>query len=59
MKQKLYKDTIHSFEVLSSSKNGAWILIRNKCHEQKLEVLTFDKIVEVDCIAVNGRVYGK
>jgi len=47
MKQKLYRDTIHGFKALASSKNGAWMLIRNKCHQLKLEVPTFDKIEEV------------
>jgi hypothetical protein len=46
-KQKIYKDTIHGFEALASSKNLAWMLIRNECKKMKLQVPTFDKIIEV------------
>jgi hypothetical protein len=46
MKDKLWKDTIHGFIVKCRSKSMAWALIRNKCHELKLEVPTFDRIVE-------------
>lgn len=46
MKNKYYKDTIHGFTAYCSSRQGAWMLIRNKCHELKLEVPTLDKIVE-------------
>lgn len=45
MKKKIYKDSIHGFEAVSNSKTGAWMLIRNKCHELGLEVPTLDKII--------------
>lgn len=45
MKQRIYKDSIHGFEAISNSKTGAWMLIRNKCHELGLEVPTLDKII--------------
>ena len=44
MKKQLYKDSLHGFEALASSKTSAWMLIRNKCHELGLEVPTIDKI---------------
>lgn len=43
-----FKDTIHGFTALGKSKNTAWMLIRNKCHELNLEVPTMDKIVEAE-----------
>ena len=46
MKDKFWKDTIHGFTAKCKSKSTAWALIRNKCHELKIEVPTFDKIVE-------------
>ena len=46
MKDKFWKDTIHGFTANCKSKSAAWALIRNKCHELKIEVPTFDKIVE-------------
>ena len=46
--EKIFKDLIHGFTAKSKSKNTAWMLIRNKCHELKLEVPTFDKIIEVE-----------
>lgn len=45
---KEYRDTIHGFIALGRGKTMAWMLIRNKCHELKLEVPTLDKIVEVE-----------
>jgi hypothetical protein len=45
MKKKLYKDSLHGFTAYASSRNMAWMLIRGKCHELKLEVPTFDKIL--------------
>ena len=44
MKQKIYKDSLHGFEAKSNSKTAAWMLIRNKCHELRLEVPTIDKV---------------
>lgn len=43
---RLFKDTIHGLQAISRSKTGAWQLIRNACHEEGIEVPTFDKIVE-------------
>lgn len=48
MKQpRLFKDTLNGFTAQSMSKSGAWMLIRNRCHELKKEVPTLDKIIEV------------
>lgn len=44
MALKKYKDTLHGFTAFASSSIMAWALIRNKCHEQKLEVPTLDRI---------------
>ena len=45
---KTFRDSIHGFTANSKSPQGAWMLIRNKCHELKLEVPTMDKIYEID-----------
>ncbi|MFB9055064.1 hypothetical protein ACFFVB_18430 [Formosa undariae] len=45
--EKTYTDLIHGFKAKCGSPSMAWALIRNKCHELKLEVPTLDKIVEV------------
>ena len=44
---KMYMDKIHGFIAHSINRHGAWILIRNKCHELELEVPTIDKIVRI------------
>ncbi len=44
MKQKIYKDSLHGFEAKSNSKTGAWMLIRNKCHELGLQVPMINQI---------------
>lgn len=44
MKQKIYKDSLHGFEAKSISKTGAWMLIRNKCHELGLKVPMLNQI---------------
>mgnify|MGYP005653591147 CR=1 FL=1 len=46
MKKKTYKDLIHGFTAIAGSKITAWALIRNKCHELKLEIPTVDKVIE-------------
>jgi hypothetical protein len=43
-KQRLYTDTIYGLKAYATSQSIAWALIRNKCHELKLEVPTMDKI---------------
>jgi hypothetical protein len=43
---KIWKDLLHGFSAQCKSKNTAWMLIRNKCHELNLEVPTFDNIIE-------------
>ena len=45
MKKKYYKDSVYGFIAYASSRSAAWMLIRNKCHELKLEVPTLDKIL--------------
>lgn len=45
---KTYKDTIHGFTAKGLSRQTAWGLIRNKCHELKLQVPMLNEIVEVD-----------
>lgn len=46
-KERLFKDTLHGFKAKCEFRNTAWMLIRAKCLELKLEVPTFDKIEEV------------
>lgn len=45
---KLWTDTIHGLKAECRSKTTAWQLIRGYCHENGLEVPTFDKIIEVN-----------
>lgn len=45
-KETIWKDTVHGFIAVCKSKTVAWGLIRNKCHELKLEVPTLDKIIQ-------------
>lgn len=40
----LYKDEMYGYTAVGASKNIAWMIIRNKCHELKKQVPTFDKI---------------
>ena len=47
-KLKLYKDTIHGLTAYAPSASMAWMLIRGKCHELKIEVPTMDKIVLIN-----------
>ena len=42
---KKYYDTMYGFVAEATSKQMAWMLIRNKCHELKKEVPTIDKII--------------
>lgn len=44
MKYSLYKDTVHEFRAIGTSKMMAWALIRNECHAKKIIVPTMDKI---------------
>lgn len=44
MEWNLYRDTIHGHTAAATSQSMAWALIRNKCHEDKTEVPTWDKI---------------
>lgn len=44
MEIKKYFDKIHGFTAEATSKQMAWMLIRNKCHELKKEVPKIDKI---------------
>lgn len=37
-------DTMYGYTANAKSKMAAWMLIRNKCHEMKLEVPTVDQI---------------
>lgn len=46
-KRKRYKDSVHGFEAEALSITGAWQLIRNKCHELKIDVPTMDKVFEI------------
>lgn len=47
MKERLFKDEIHGFTTKCGSEKIAWALIRNKCHDLKLQVPTLDQIVEI------------
>lgn len=42
----MWTDTIHGFIAKCDTRSMAWMLIRNKCHEEGLEVPTLDKIVK-------------
>ncbi|MDM1547391.1 hypothetical protein HX096_05890 [Empedobacter falsenii] len=44
MKKKIYKDSLHGFEAVTNNKTIAWMLIRDKCRELKLEIPTLDQI---------------
>lgn len=44
---KMYTDEIYGFIAHAVNRTGAWMLIRNKCHELDFEVPTIDKIVEL------------
>ncbi len=41
----LYKDELHGFTAAAPSISMAWALIRNKCHQEKIQVPTMDKII--------------
>jgi hypothetical protein len=47
MNKKYYKDDLHGYTAYASSKQIAWALIRNKCHENRVEIPTLDKIREI------------
>jgi len=40
----MYIDDLHGLTAVAISKNGAWQLIRNKCHEMGLTVPTLDQV---------------
>jgi hypothetical protein len=44
MTLKLFKDKIHAITAMAPSSMMAWMLIRNECHERKIEIPTLDKI---------------
>lgn len=43
-KRVFWVDTLYGYTAHAKSKMAAWMLIRNKCHEMKLEVPKFDQI---------------
>lgn len=48
MTNKYYKDTINGILAFAPSRSMAWQLIRNKCHQFRLQVPTIDQVIEVD-----------
>lgn len=44
MKWKLFKDEIHGLQAACGSVAGAWMLIRNECHNRQIEVPQLSKI---------------
>ncbi len=54
MKQRTFKDTVHGYIARCGSITTAWALIRNKCAEDKKEIPTLDKIIEIKTPAIIG-----
>lgn len=44
---RTFKDDIHGITASAKSKTGAWMLIRNECHNRGIKVPQMNQITEI------------